>query len=73
MGQEVTYKLKRGSQLSEEEIAMIEAAKSIDPVYDEDNVEIDPASTPEQFKALMQAVAERNRRIARRERERGLA
>ena len=73
MGKEVTYKLKRGSQLSEEEIAMIEAAKSIDPVYDEDNLEIDPASTPEQFKALMQAVAERNRRIARRERERGLA
>lgn len=71
MGKEVTYKLKRGSQLSEEEIAMIEAARSIDPVYDEDNPEIDPASTPEQYRALMKAVAERNRRIARR--ERGLA
>ena len=42
-----------------------------DPVYDEDNPEIDPASTPEQYRALMKAVAERNRRIARM--ERGLA
>lgn len=69
MGREITFKLRRGSQLSEEEIAMIKEASSIDPVYDEDNPEIDPVSTPEQYEALMRAVAERNRRISGRIRE----
>lgn len=71
MGKEVTFKLKRGSKLSDEEIAMIEAARDINPAYDEDNPEIDPVSTPKQYEALMHAVAERNRRVARR--QRGLA
>ena len=32
--------------------------------YDEDNPPIDPITTPELYNAMMQAVAERNRRIA---------
>ena len=62
MGKEVRYVLKRGTALSAEEIAMIEAARDLPVVYDEDNPEIDPEATPEQYAALMNAVAIRNRR-----------
>ena len=34
--------------------------------YDEDNPEIDPVATPEQYVALMNAVATRNRRLSKR-------
>ena len=37
MGQEVHYVLKRGSELSQDEIAMLEAAASMPVEYDEDN------------------------------------
>ena len=69
MGKEIRFKLKKGSKISEEEIAMIEAAKNMEPVYDEDNPDIDPETTPEQFEALMRAVEERNRRIVRMNKE----
>lgn len=62
MGKDVRYVLKRGTALSAEEIAMIEAARDLPVVYDEDNPEIDPVATPEQYAALMNAVAIRNRR-----------
>ena len=64
MGKEVRYVLKRGTALSAEEIAMIEAARDLPVVYDEDNPEIDSVATPEQFTALMNAVAIRNRRYS---------
>ena len=64
MENEAHYTLKRGTALSSEEIAMIEAARSLQEEPDEDNPEIDPVSTPEQYAALMKAVAERNRRLA---------
>ena len=63
MGKDVSYVLKRGTQMSEEEIAMIEAASVMPEEYDEDNPEIDPVKTPEMYKALINAVGERNRRI----------
>ena len=65
MGKDIRFKLEKGTKISEEEISMIEEARSKEPVYDEDNPEIDPSSTPEQFEALMRAVGERNRRIAK--------
>ena len=65
MSREVTYKLKPGTTLTAEEIAMIEAARSLPAERDEDNPEIDPIATPEQYAALMEAVARRNRRIAK--------
>lgn len=66
MGKDVSYVLKRGTQMSEEEIAMIEAASVMPEEYDDDNPEIDPAKTPELYKALIKAVGERNRRISKR-------
>ena len=43
---------------------MIDAARNLPEVYDEENPPIDPVATPEQYAALMRAVAERNRRIS---------
>ena len=65
MGKDVTFKLTPGTALTDEEIAMIEAARSLPVEPDEDNPEIDPVATPEQYAALMRAVAKRNQRIAR--------
>ena len=66
MGKEVRFILQRDSKPTPEQIAMIEAARNLPPVYDEDNPPIDPIDTPEQYAALMRAVGERNRRIAGR-------
>ena len=63
MGKDVFYTLKRGTKPNEEQIAMIEAAESLPVESDCDNPAIDPETTPEQYEALMKAVAERNRRI----------
>ena len=70
MGKDVYFTLKPGTPLSPEEIAMIEAARDLPVEEDADNPEIDPVATPERYAALMQAVAERNRRVV--ERLRGL-
>ena len=66
MGKDIRYILERDRRLTEEEIAMIEAARELPEVYDADNPPIDPVETPEQYAALMRAVGERNRRIAGR-------
>ena len=66
MGKDVHYVLKRGTALTAEEIAMIEAARELPAAYDEDNPEIDPVTTPEQYEALLNAVANRNRHLFRR-------
>lgn len=66
MGKEVSFVLKRGTEITQEEIAMIEAASVMPEEYDEDNPEIDPVKTPELYAALIKAVGERNRRIAKR-------
>ncbi len=66
MSKEIRYVLEPDRKLSPEEIAMIEAARELPEVYDEDNPPIDPATSPEQYAALMRAVIERNRRITTR-------
>ena len=71
MGKDVYYTLKRGTPLSPEEIAMIEAARNLPVEEDEDNPEIDPMKTPEQYAALMRAVAERNKRVVEKLRRPG--
>ncbi len=63
MGKDIYFTLKSGTPLTPEEIAMIEAARDLPFEDDEDNPEIDPIKTPEQYAALMRAVAERNRRV----------
>ena len=67
MSEEVRFIYKRGSEITPEEIAMIEAASTMPAEYDEDNPEIDPVKTPELYAALVRAVAERNRRISKRQ------
>ena len=71
MGKDVYYTLKRGTPLSPEEIAMIEAARDLPVEEDEDNPAIDPETTPERYAALMRAVADRNRRVVERLRNMG--
>ena len=71
MGKDVHYTYKRGTLLTPEEIAMIEAARNLHVEEDEDNPEIDPVKTPEQYAALMRAVAERNRRVVEKLRQMG--
>ena len=71
VGKEITFKLKPGTSLTEAEIAMIEAARSLPVQQDEDNPEIDPVATPEQDAALMQAVAKQNQRISRMQQKMG--
>ena len=48
-------------------ITIVSKIKENEP--DEDNPEIDPVETPKQYEALMKAVAERNQRIARSQKE----
>ena len=71
MGKDVHYTYKRGTPLTPEEIAMIEAARNLPVEEDEDNPELDPVKTPEQYAALMRAVAERNQRIVEKLRKMG--
>ena len=71
MGKDVYYTLKSGTSLTPEEIAMIEAARDLPVEADEDNPEIDPVKTPEQYAALMRAVVERNRRVVEKLRQMG--
>ena len=71
MGKDVRYIHKRGTALTPEQIAMIEAARDLQVEEDENNPEIDPIKTPEQYAALMRAVAERNRRVVEKLRRMG--
>ena len=71
MGKDIHFTLKPGTSLTPEEIAMIEAARDLPIEEDEDNPEIDPVKTPEQYAALMRAVAERNRRVVEATRNMG--
>ena len=61
----VTYKRKRGTKLTPEQNAMIEAAKKMPIVFDEDS----PDLTPEAEEGFLRAAKERNRRI----REQGIS
>ena len=46
MGKDVHYTYKRGTPLTPEEIAMIEAARNLPVEEDEDSPEIAPVKTP---------------------------
>lgn len=65
MKEELTYyKLRSDQELTDEQIAEIEAASKRPIVYDDDCPRIDPEDTPERYQALLKAVEDRNRRIA---------
>lgn len=59
-----TYTIKKGQQLTEEEIREIDKAKNKPIVFDEDCEELSPAM----MKAFRSAVVHRNRRKNREER-----
>ena len=71
MGKDVFFTLDPNVPLTPEQIAMIEAARDLPPVEDEENPAIDPVKTPRQYAALLRAVAERNRRITEKLRRMG--
>lgn len=60
----VRYSVSRNQKPTPEQVAMIEAACKREYTYDTDSPETDPEKTPERYAAMMNAVAERNRRIA---------
>ena len=69
MGKDIYYTRKKGQKLTDEEIAMLDFARSLPVEYDEDNPEINPVESPEQYTALMKAVSERNQRIEKKLRD----
>ena len=62
---EIHYIRTVGTPLTQEEYAMVEAARDFEDEWDADNPEIHPETTPELYKAMMAAVAERNQRVSR--------
>ena len=71
VGKDVHYTYKRGTPLTPEEIAMIEAARNLSAEQDEDNPEIDPVKPPSKTPRWCGAVAERNRRVVEKLRQMG--
>lgn len=77
---EVTYTITRDQKPTKEDVEMIRKARAKQDellaqgrkseVYDEDSPENSPEASPARYQAMMNAVAERNRRIANRERKR---
>ena len=63
---DVRFTLRRDAELTEAQIREIEAARSLPYVEDEDCPEIDPEKTPELWAAMMEALGERNRKMAQR-------
>ena len=63
---DVYFNLKPDDELTREQIIEIEAARDLPYVEDEDNPELDPQKTPELWNKAMEALAERNRRMAQR-------
>ena len=59
-------KIKLERDLNEAQIEEIRAARDLPYVEDEDNPQLDPETTPELWAELMNALAERNRRMAER-------
>lgn len=73
---DVTYKINKDQKPTQDQINMIESARKmqdqllaegrLSEVYDDDCPETDPETTPERYEAMMKAVGQRNRRIARK-------
>ena len=55
----VTYELKPGTELTPEQLRMLEEAQSYPIVFDEDSPEL----TPEMAEGFRKAARERNRRL----------
>ena len=64
MADVIRYTREIGTPLTEEEINMIRSARNFEDEYDKDNPPIDAETTPALYVAMMEAVAERNRRVS---------
>lgn len=77
---DVRYTISSEQKLTDEQKKMIREGRKYqddmiaqgrkDEIFDEDCPEIDPETTPERYQALLKAVGERNRRIAKMARKR---
>lgn len=63
---DIRFELSADAQLTEEQIREIEASRKLPYVEDEDSPLLDPQQTPELWAKAMEALAERNRRMASR-------
>lgn len=63
---DVRFTLKADAELTEDQVREIEASRQYPLVEDEDSPEIDPRKNPELWAKALDALAERNRRMAKR-------
>ena len=63
---DIRFSPNEGAALTEEQIREIENAANYPYVEDADSPEVDPQKNPELWKKALDALAERNRRMARR-------
>ena len=63
---DIRFSLNEGAALTEEQIREIENAANYPYVEDTDSPEVDPQKNPELWKKALDALAERNRRMAKR-------
>ncbi len=63
---DIRFTLNENPVLTEEQIREIENAANFPYVEDADSPEVDPEKNPELWKKAQNALAERNRRMARR-------
>ncbi|MBO4373857.1 MAG: hypothetical protein J5829_02010 [Lachnospiraceae bacterium] len=73
---DVAYTIDKDQKPTQEQINMIESARKmqdqllaegrLSEVYDDDCPETDPVTTPKRYEAMMRAVGQRNRRIAKK-------
>ena len=63
---DIRFTLNENASLTEEQIREIEQSESYPYVEDDDSPEIDPEKNPELWNKALEALAERNRWMARR-------
>ena len=63
---DIRFTLKPDAMLTEDQIKEIEASRELQFVEDEESPEIDPQKNPELWAKALEALADRNRRMAQR-------
>ena len=63
---DVRFTLRPEDELTEEQIREIEASRDMAYVEDEDSPLLDPQKTPELWAKALEALGDRNRRMAQR-------
>ncbi len=63
---DIRFTLEPDAMLTEDQIKEIEASRELQFVEDEESPEIDPQKNPELWAKALEALAERNKRMAKR-------